>query len=88
MLYITIRTLSPADHSLHSCGFAVDVNYSVLPPAQQEIIRNAAQAAGLNWGGDFHTPDPPHFYIEPSIDRETAIQNASQQYLRLTGQLH
>ncbi|MEG2568220.1 MAG: RHS repeat-associated core domain-containing protein, partial [Acinetobacter sp.] len=79
------NAITPADHSLHSCGFAVDVNYSVLSNSQQEIIRKAATDAGLDWGGEFRRSDPPHFYIEPSIDRNTAIDNATQEYLRLTG---
>ena len=78
------NAITPADHSLHSCGFAVDINYSSLTVAQQQIIRNAASAAGLNWGGNFQTQDPPHFYIEPSGGRDTAIQNATRDYLRLT----
>jgi RHS repeat-associated protein len=82
------NAITPADQSLHSCGFAVDVNYSTLPAAQQQIIREAAQSAGLSWGGAFRTPDPPHFFIEPSIDRATAIDNATRDYLRLTGQQH
>jgi RHS repeat-associated protein len=78
------NAITPADHSLHSCGFAVDVNYSSLPMAQRKIIRDAASAAGLSWGGSFHKPDPPHFYTEPTDSRNTAIQNATQDYLRLT----
>jgi RHS repeat-associated protein len=80
------NAITPANNSLHSCGFAVDVNYSVLPAAQQAIIRDAARAAGLSWGGNFQTPDPPHFYAEPSVSRDIAIQNATQEYQRLTGQ--
>lgn len=80
------NAITPADHSLHSCGFAVDVNYSSLPnDAQREVVRNAATAAGLSWGGDFRQPDPPHFYMNPPIDRTTAIDNATQEFLRLTG---
>jgi uncharacterized protein RhaS with RHS repeats len=80
------NAITPASQSLHSCGFAVDVNYSVLPTRQQTIIRGAASAAGLNWGGNFTPPDPPHFYVEPSIPRATAIQNATLRYLLLSGQ--
>lgn len=74
------NAITPADNSLHSAGFAVDVNYSSLPTNQQTVIRNAAAAAGLNWGGNFHSSDPPHFYIDPPVDRATAIANATRQY--------
>jgi hypothetical protein len=53
---------------------------------QQKVIRDAARDAGLSWGGDFATPGVPHFFMEPPVDRETAIKNATQDYLRLTGQ--
>lgn len=78
--------ITPANISLHSCGFAVDVNYAVLPQTQQQIIREAANTAGLSWGGDFRTPDPPHFCMEPPIDRTTAVENATRQYNEMTGQ--
>jgi hypothetical protein len=74
------NAVTPADQSLHSAGFAVDVNYSSLPADQREVIRNAAASAGLSWGGDFRTADPPHFYVEPPIDRAAAIANAARQY--------
>lgn len=80
------RAITPAEISLHSCGYAVDVNYSSLPEADRRIIREAAQSAGLSWGGAFRTPDPPHFYVEPGGDRATAVQNATRDYQRLTGQ--
>jgi len=77
------HAITPADQSLHSCGFAVDVNYSTLSTAQQKIIRDAASSAGLSWGGSFSTPDPPHFYMNPPADRSTAIQNATDEYQKL-----
>lgn len=80
------NAITPADHSLHSAGFAVDVNYSSLPVAQREVIRNAAIAADLRWGGSFQSADPPHFYADPPIDREVAIANAARQYAELTMQ--
>jgi hypothetical protein len=79
------NAITPATHSLHSAGFAVDVNYSTVNEAQREIIRTAAHDAGLSWGGNFHRRDPPHFYVEPPIDRNTAIANATRQYNELTG---
>ncbi|ANC41165.1 hypothetical protein A6V27_12750 [Hafnia alvei] len=80
------NAITPADRSLHSCGFAVDVNYSSLPSSQQKIIREAAASAGLDWGGNFRTQDPPHFYNDPRKNRDMLIHNATQEYLRLTKQ--
>jgi len=79
------NAITPADHSLHSAGFAVDVNYSTVTEAQREVIRTAAHDAGLSWGGDFQRHDPPHFYADPPIDRNAAIANATRQYNELTG---
>ncbi len=78
------NAITPADHSLHSAGYAIDINFSVLPESQQQVILDAADQAGINWGGDFNRPDPPHFYLEPTGGRDEAIQNATQDYLRLT----
>ncbi|QIP54874.1 RHS repeat-associated core domain-containing protein [Hafnia alvei] len=80
------NAITPADRSLHSCGFAVDVNYSSLPSSQQKIIREAAASAGLDWGGNFRTQDPPHFYNDPRKNRDMLIHKATQEYLRLTKQ--
>ncbi|HXD35255.1 MAG TPA: XVIPCD domain-containing protein [Rhodanobacter sp.] len=80
------NAITPATHSLHSAGFAVDMNYSTVNEAQREIIRTAAHDAGLSWGGNFHRSDPPHFYADPPIDRNTAIANATRQYNELTGE--
>jgi hypothetical protein len=74
------NAITPATNSLHSAGFAVDVNFSTLPPEHREVILRAAQGAGLQWGGDFRRPDPPHFYVEPPIDRQRAIENATHDY--------
>lgn len=79
------NAITPATHSLHSAGFAVDVNYSTVSEEQREVIRTAAHDAGLSWGGNFHRRDPPHFYADPPIDRSTAIANATRQYYELTG---
>lgn len=79
------NAITPATHSLHSAGFAVDVNYSTVSEEQREVIRTAARDAGLQWGGNFHRRDPPHFYADPPIDRSAAIANATRQYNELTG---
>lgn len=77
--------ITPATNSLHSAGLAVDVNYASLSnirggltgDQQRTIIRNAASAAGLSWGGNFKTPDVPHFYIDPGTSRVDLINNAT-----------
>lgn len=74
------NAITPATNSLHSAGFAVDVNFSTLPPEHREIVLRAAQDAGLQWGGDFRRPDPPHFYVEPPVERRRAIENATSDY--------
>jgi peptidoglycan hydrolase-like protein with peptidoglycan-binding domain len=73
--------ITPATHSLHSAGFAVDVEgFMRMSASDQKIVREAAKAAGLQWGGGFNSPDPVHFYTDPPIDRMTAIANATRQY--------
>ena len=74
------HAITPATHSLHSAGFAVDVNYISLPADQQRVVREAAQASGLEWGGGFTRKDPPHFYRDPPVDRDTAIAQATRDY--------
>ncbi|MEY4588852.1 MAG: hypothetical protein RL497_928 [Pseudomonadota bacterium] len=85
------KAITPATRSLHSAGFAVDVNYSGLKnqkgglsaDAQRAIIREAANAAGLSWGGNFKPKDDVHFYSDPG-NRDELIQSASQKYNDLT----
>ena len=86
------NAITPADTSLHSCGFAVDVNYSSLGDIpgglsgndQRKIIRDTAAAAGLSWGGNFRKTDPPHFYVDPG-SRTEWIQHATTTYRQLNG---
>lgn len=61
------------------------MNYSTVTEAQRDIIRTAAHDAGLSWGGNFQQHDPPHFYADPPVNRNTAIANATRQYNELTG---
>jgi hypothetical protein len=71
---------APAEKSRHSTGLAVDVNYSDYgnAPATQKIIRDAAQKAGLSWGGAYG--DPVHFeYIPPDFDFDRYVENFSKQ---------
>lgn len=86
-------TPAPAGGSLHEAGFAVDVNYTSLRDIpgglsgdqQRNIIRETATQAGISWGGAFRTPDPPHFFVEPSGDRGALIRAAQQRYTQLNG---
>jgi len=50
--------------SLHEAGFAIDINWSQIPPALRDVVVQYARKAGLSWGGNFSKPDPVHFYIE------------------------
>ena len=83
--------ITPADTSLHSAGFAVDVNFSSLADIadgltgdqQREVIKSAAKDAGLDWGGHFKSADPPHFYSDPG-NREEKVTEAAKKYSELT----
>jgi D-alanyl-D-alanine carboxypeptidase len=71
---------TPAEQSLHSAGLAVDVDKFVnFPEAKKLAIRNAAERAGLSWGGAFS--DPIHFYFDPipGQDRTALINNFAEQ---------
>ncbi|TDV30472.1 RHS repeat-associated core domain-containing protein [Stenotrophomonas sp. CC22-02] len=83
------NAITPARLSLHSAGFAVDVNYSSLRNVpgglsgdeQRSVIRSTAADAGLSWGGAFRPSDPPHFYFDPTPggDRQPLIDEAARQ---------
>ncbi len=76
--------ITPAKESLHSCGFAVDINFKSRPKAEQRKILDAARDAGLDWGGNFsRKPDWPHFYIDPGFSRKEKIDQAYQEYNQL-----
>ncbi|MDN3649177.1 M15 family metallopeptidase [Reinekea marina] len=78
------NSITPATNSLHSARLAIDVNYSSLSDIeggltgdkQREAIKQAANDAGISWGGYFNKPDKPHFYVDPGIDRKELIMNA------------
>ena len=80
------KAITPASNSLHSCGYAFDVDYNSLrdisngltADQQRKILRDAANKAGLSWGGAFG--DGPHFYTEPSEGRSTVSQRALEEY--------
>jgi RHS repeat-associated protein len=92
MLRRSGRGITPAELSLHSAGFAVDVMYEDLrdipcgltKQEQRATIRQAAEDAALSWGGNFGTPDPVHFYHDPGTDRATLIDNATRRYQQWT----
>lgn len=66
-------------HSLHEAGFAGDISWSSLSSADQSIVLQNADAAGLSWGGNFSSPDPVHFYNDPG-NRTQYIQAAQKDY--------
>jgi hypothetical protein len=77
---------TPAEQSLHSAGLAVDVDQFVnFPAAKKLAIRNAAERAGLSWGGTWPKPDTIHFYLDPipGQDRTDLINNFADQVRRL-----
>jgi RHS repeat-associated protein len=65
----------PAAKSAHSGGFAVDLNVRFLgltknncstsknKKIMNELSKTAAQY-GFSYGGDYNTPDVPHFYLD------------------------
>lgn len=77
------NAITPAKNSLHSAGLAVDVEgFNSFPADKQQRIREAAQAAGLSWGGNFRKPDPVHFYYDPGDDRRSLITDFGEQIRR------
>jgi RHS repeat-associated protein len=70
-------TPAKAGFSLHEAGFAVDISWKRLTDAQQDTVLNNADAAGLDWGGDFRKPDPVHFYHDPG-KRAKRIRDAQK----------
>lgn len=78
---------TPAKQSLHSAGLAVDVDqFAKFLEPKQLAIRNAAERAGLSWGGAFRPePDTMHFYLDPipGQDRTELINNFAEQVRRL-----
>ena len=70
--------------SLHEAGYAIDINWSQVPSNMQSTVVQAAASAGLSWGGNFNTPDPVHFYVNPAGTRANAISDAQTTYRCLT----
>lgn len=86
----TATTPARPGNSLHEAGRAFDIKLHPRSAngkriANQELRRIVEQArqAGFNWGGNFRTPDPGHFYIEvpEGIEhRGPRIQRAQEYY--------
>ena len=76
--------ITPAKNSLHSAGWAIDVNFGDYSSDVQDDILEAASAAGLSWGGDFSKRDPVHFYTDPTGGnkklRKKLIKQAQDDY--------
>lgn len=78
------RAITPAKYSLHSAGWAIDINLGEFSSDVQEDILAAAEDAGLSWGGDFKKSDPVHFYVDPTggklTPRKDLIKQAQDDY--------
>ncbi|HVP91098.1 MAG TPA: M15 family metallopeptidase [Terriglobales bacterium] len=70
--------LTKAKTSLHSAGWAIDINWNAF--GSNELVEisviTAAAINGIDWGGYFRDPDVVHFYAEPQEDRATLIKCA------------
>jgi RHS repeat-associated protein len=75
---------TPAANSLHSAGWAIDVNFRTRSTEDRQRILDAADATGLSWGGNFSKPDRVHFYIDPTGGskklRKRLIRQAQNDY--------
>jgi len=75
-------SITPArpGNSLHEAGWAIDIDgVNKMTSAQRASVLGNATAAGLNWGGNFRTPDHPHFYQDPG-NRHRLIQQAQKDF--------
>jgi RHS repeat-associated protein len=64
-------------YSLHSAGWAIDINWNKLDDMQTIIVGLAAAIYNLEWGGYWPDPDNVHFYGTPSQDRVALIEAAA-----------
>jgi hypothetical protein len=82
------NSITPAQNSLHSAGRGVDIHdWDKMGGTSQGVVLNAAKDAGLSWGGDFRTPDRPHFYSDPGTDRRQLIDKFSRAVAAFRGQI-
>lgn len=65
--------------SLHEAGWAIDISWNALSATQRSVVLQNASTAGLSWGGNFSTPDRPHFFKDPG-HRETLIPQAQSDF--------
>jgi hypothetical protein len=72
--------ITPAQHSLHSTGNAIDINIQKIKmdPAMLARTVQLAASSGLQWGGNFRKPDPVHFYSDPGGNRVDNIDRFSR----------
>lgn len=60
--------------SLHQIGMAIDLNTMTSSFA---TIKSVMQSHGLTWGGNFKTPDRPHFQLPPAGTKTDSAQAAA-----------
>jgi hypothetical protein len=81
------KGITPADQSLHSARWAVDIGgFDSFSESKKLAVRKAAERAGLSWGGTFTPkPDRIHFHVDPipGQDRTELIANFAEQIRRL-----
>ena len=65
--------ITPAPVSWHEVGAAVDFGPN-SNAGNFDAIVTALTQAGFVWGGNFQTPDPPHFQSQPAGTSPTLAQ--------------
>jgi hypothetical protein len=65
-------------YSNHLVGLAVDIQFTNSSLTNATII-DVMEAAGLYWGGNFSTPDRPHFQLPPPGNNPSITQIAACQ---------
>jgi hypothetical protein len=77
--------------SLHEAGYAIDINWKKLTPAQQRLAVEIAPKYGFQWGGNLKMkssqkePDRLHFYMDPfssMAERREAIRSIQEEFAR------
>ena len=68
--------ITPARVSWHQVGAAIDLGPN-SNAGNNGQIRDAMALEGFVWGGNFHTPDPPHFQSQPAGTSPSADDVAS-----------
>jgi D-alanyl-D-alanine carboxypeptidase len=65
---------------LHEAGFAFDVNWGDLSASERKTVLKIAAEHKFQWGGNFKTYDPVHFYSTPLGSRKTLIKAAQDEF--------